>query len=71
MSDFKTRLLEEKAQLDERLEKLQAFQASDAFQGIAAVQQTLLNVQANAMATYSQVLLERIAWLEPVGASQA
>ena len=72
MSDFKSRLVEEKAQLDERLEKLQAFQSSDAFQNIAAVQQTLLNVQANAMATYSQVLLERIAWLEmPVGASQA
>jgi DNA-binding protein H-NS len=71
MSDFKTRLLDEKAQLDERLEKLQAFQASDGFQNIAAVQQTLLNVQANAMATYSQILLERIAWLEPVGASQA
>jgi hypothetical protein len=72
MSDFKTRLLEEKAQLDERLEKLQAFQISDGFQNIAAVQQTLLNVQANAMATYSQVLLERIAWLEqPVGASEA
>lgn len=72
MSDFKTRLVEEKAQLDERLEKLQAFQNSDAFQGISPVQQTLLNVQANAMATYSQVLLERIAWLEmPVGASQA
>ena len=71
MSDFKTRLLDEKAQLDERLEKLQAFQTSDGFQKIAAVQQTLLNVQANAMATYSQILLERIAWLEPVGASQA
>lgn len=72
MSDFKTRLLEEKAQLDERLEKLQAFQNSDAFQGIAAVQQTLLNVQVKAMATYSQTLLERIVWLEkPVGASQA
>ncbi len=71
MSDFKTRLLEEKAQLDERLEKLQAFQTSDAFQNISPIQQTLLNVQANAMATYSQVLLERIAWLEPVGASQA
>lgn len=71
MSDFKSRLIEEKAQLDERLEKLQAFQSSDAFQSIAAIQQTLLNIQANAMATYSQTLLERIAWLEPVGASQA
>lgn len=72
MPDFKTRLLEEKAQLDERLEKLKAFQTSDAFQNISPIQQTLLNIQADAMATYSQVLLERIAWLEmPVGASQA
>lgn len=71
MSDFKTRLVEEKAQLDERLGKLQAFQESEAFQTISSVQQTLLNIQANAMATYSQILLERIAWLEPVGASPA
>lgn len=71
MSDFKSRLIEEKAQLDERLEKLQSFQSSEAFQSIAAVQQTLLNVQANAMATYSQILLERIAWLQPLGALQA
>lgn len=72
MSDFKSRLIEEKAQLDERLNKLQTFQISDAFQNISSVQQTLLNIQANAMATYSQILLERIAWLEvPVGASQA
>ncbi len=71
MSDFKSRLLEEKAQLDERLEKLQAFQTSDAFRNIALIQQTLLNVQANVMATYSQALLERIEWLEPVAASQA
>ena len=71
MSDFESRLIEEKAQLDERLKKLQAFQSSDAFQSIAYVQQTLLNIQANAMATYSQILSERIAWLRPVGASQA
>lgn len=67
MSDFKSRLIEEKAQLDERLEKLEVFLNSDGFQNIAAVQQTLLNIQVNAMSTYSQVLLERIAWLaQPV-----
>jgi hypothetical protein len=71
MSDFKTRLLEEKAQLDERLGKLQAFQTSDGFQHISAIQQTLLNVQANAMTTYSQILLERIVWLESVNGLQA
>lgn len=63
MSDFKTRLLEEKQQLDERREKLEAFIKSDPFQTIDGVQQSLLNIQANAMLTYSQVLTERIAWL--------
>ncbi len=65
MSTFKDRLLEEKAQLDERRAKLEAFQQSEAFQGIEPMQMTLLNIQAQAMATYSQCLLERLAWLEP------
>lgn len=63
MSDFKSRLIEEKAQLDERLEKLEAFVSTEAFQKIPAVQQSLLNIQSFAMTTYSQVLVERIAWL--------
>ena len=61
MSDFKSRLIEEKVQLDERMGKLSAFQATEGFANIPTVQQTLLNVQIHAMATYSQVLLERIA----------
>lgn len=65
MSTFKDRLLEEKAQLDERRAKLEAFQQSEAFQGIEPMQMTLLNIQAQAMVTYSQCLLERLAWLEP------
>lgn len=64
MSDFKTRLLEEKAQLDERREKLVAFQESEAFTNIPPVQQTLLNIQSHAMLTYSQILLERIALIQ-------
>ena len=66
MSTFKDRLLEEKAQLDERRAKLEVFQHSEAFQGIGPVQMTLLNIQAQAMATYSQCLTERIAWLDGV-----
>lgn len=64
MSDFKSRLLAEKAELDEKRSKLDAFQNSEAFQKIELFQMTLLNIQAQAMATYSQCLLERIAWLE-------
>lgn len=63
MSDFKTRLLDEKAQLDERIAKLVNFQMSENFQKINSSQQTLLNIQVKAMDTYSQVLLERIVLL--------
>lgn len=63
MSDFKQRLVEEKAQLNERIEKLEAFQSSEKFNEIDPVQMTLLNCQVHAMRTYSQILLERIARL--------
>ena len=64
MDNFIERLLNEQSELNERLEKLQAFQATEDFLKLEAVQQSLLNVQANAMATYSQVLAERINWLQ-------
>ena len=63
MDDVKNRLIEEKAQLSERLEKLRNFIASEKFQEIDPVQMTLLNVQIKAMETYSQCLLERIVRL--------
>lgn len=58
MSTFKERLLTEKAELDEKRSKLEAFQK------IEPVQMTLLNIQAQAMLTYSQCLTERLAWLK-------
>ena len=61
--DFKARLLREKQELDEKREKLEAFQNSEAFQKIDIHQQSLLNLQAGAMLTYSQCLTERIALL--------
>jgi hypothetical protein len=64
MSTFRERLLTEKQELDAKRSKLEIFMNSDAFKGIDAVQMTLLNIQSQAMATYSQCLLERIAWLE-------
>ena len=60
--------MEEKNQLDDRLMKLEAFQSSDKFSDIEPVQMTLLNIQAQATATYSQCRSERLAWLEPVEA---
>jgi hypothetical protein len=64
MSTFKERLFAEKSELDEKRTKLEAFQNSESFQKIDPVQMSLLNIQAQSMATYSQCLLERIAWLE-------
>ena len=64
MSTFKERLIEEKAQLSEKHEKLVEFIASENFHKIDPVQMTLLNIQEKAMQTYSQCLLERIVRLE-------
>lgn len=63
MSDFKNRLEVEKSELDEKIEKLSAFQTSENFLNIDPVQQTLLNIQLKAMHTYSQILLERLVRL--------
>lgn len=63
MSTFYERLLTEKSELDEKIEKLDAFQKSEKFKEIDPRQMSLLNIQAQAMATYSQCLLERVALL--------
>ena len=60
MSDFKTRLNEEKAQLEEKLNKLDAFLDSVKVEDVDDVQKALLQVQATAMNTYLQCLKERI-----------
>ena len=60
MSYFKTRLIEEKAQLEEKLDKLDAFLFSEKVKEIDDVQKALLKVQATAMNTYLQCLKERI-----------
>jgi hypothetical protein len=60
MSDFKTRLVEEQVQLEEKLNKLDAFLLSEKVKEIADVQKALLQVQATAMNTYLQCLKERI-----------
>jgi hypothetical protein len=64
MSTFKERLIAEKQDLDDKLIKLVEFINSEKFATVAPIQMTLLNIQSQAMATYSQCLLERIAWLE-------
>lgn len=64
MSDFKDRLYAEKTELDERKQKLDTFLGSESAYKIEAIQISLLNIQSQSMGTYSQCLLERIAWLE-------
>jgi hypothetical protein len=57
------KLIEEKKELNEKIDKLKSFIDSDKFTEIDPVQMTLLNIQIKAMYTYSQCLLERIARL--------
>lgn len=60
MSDFKTRLETEKSELEEKLNKLDAFLMSEKVNSVDDVQKALLRVQATAMNTYLQCLKERI-----------
>lgn len=55
------RVLAERAELDERLTKLQAFFSNPIFSGLPADEQDRLQKQAVAMQAYSEVLGERIA----------
>lgn len=55
------RVLDEKAELDDRSTKLQAFFSNPIFSGLPADEQDRLQKQAVAMQAYSEVLGERIA----------
>ena len=57
---FKDRLITEAQQLEEKLDKLDAFIESDKFNEVDDVQSALLHVQATAMNTYLQCLKERL-----------
>ena len=63
MSDFKTRLVEEQALLEEKLNKLNDFNKSEKVNEIDPVQKDLLLVQAGAMYTYNECLKARLARL--------
>lgn len=64
MSDFKTRLIEEKAQLDQKIESLKAFRNSDKIYSVSLDHQFLLSTQLLAMQHYSNVLEMRLQLLE-------
>ena len=64
MNDFEKRLVEERDQLEERLEKLNAFMITDGFGKIKVRQQQLLTNQAAYMTKYLTTLNLRIEDLE-------
>jgi len=64
MSTFKERLIDEKAQLAEKIEKLESFTKSQNFYKIDPVQVSLLTAQLPAMKTYCSILEERLKWLK-------
>ena len=63
MNDFKTSLVEEQAQLEKKLNKLNNFNQSKKVNEINPVQKELLLVQAEAMYTYNECLKARLARL--------
>lgn len=63
MSDFKTRLIEEQAELEEKISKIDDFIMSKKADEIDPVQKSLLIIQADAMSTYNEILKARIELL--------
>lgn len=69
MSTFYDRLLAEKQELDERIEKLTSFMNSDKIHSIDYAQIPLLKIQLQIMISYSDILGKRISFLpEPAQA---
>jgi hypothetical protein len=64
MSDFKTRLINEKELLNDKIEKLEKFLESDMAQKIDNFQFELLELQLTSMLTYHGILKVRLRWLE-------
>lgn len=63
MDNFIERVIQEKSELDEKKAKLKAFKNSDKFNGINAIQRSLLTIQLQAMSVYSECLDQRLIWL--------
>ena len=61
LAPHQQRVVDEKRELDERREKLDAFYSNPVFHGLPESEQSLLLRQGVAMRTYSEILGERIA----------
>lgn len=64
MKPHEQRVIDEKAQLDDRMEKLVAFLGSETFTQVDTYNQLLLQMQAHAMTTLSGILNLRISQFE-------
>ena len=60
MSDFKQRLVTEQIDLEDKLNKLDSFLASEKIYSIPQNQRDLLRIQSKAMATYNEILKARL-----------
>ena len=60
MQPYQQRVIEEKTELDDKIAKLDYFRVSGEMSKIPVDQQDLLNLQYNAMVTYSIILELRI-----------
>lgn len=58
---YQERVVEEKTDLDDKINKLRIFMASNAFKAVYAAEQDRLQEQLDVMCQYSRVLAERIA----------
>lgn len=61
MLPHQERVVQEKKELDERLDKLKAFFSSELYQKLDYDETVRLREQADVMKEYSDILLERIA----------
>ncbi len=61
LQPYQQRVVDEKAELDEKREKLGKFIESDAYQALSEPERDLLSRQAIVMAEYSDILGTRIA----------
>ena len=64
MEPYQEQVMMEKAELDERLRKLDEFGRTDAFAALPSDEQGRLNRQHSIMEDYSQILGERIVNFE-------
>lgn len=61
LAPHQQRVVAEKAQLDDKIDKLSAFFGSERYKGLDSAEQERLTVQIGAMREYEEILAERIA----------